>query len=406
MIKAGLDIGNSKITCVVAEYVNAENIKILSIATVPTTSIKKNIIINFDNLYHQIKLLIDNSEKKSQTKLNSINLNFSLLDSISHYYNSEISLSNEKISDLHLKKIINQSEYFNINPNQFELYNNIVSYEVDNTQYFSLPLGNYTDKVKINFYKILSKRKYIENLTGIFNKLKINIENFIPSPLSTSLSSLTRDEKELGTICVDLGHSTSSISIYENNKFIYGDTISVGSNNITLDIARGVATTISSAERLKTLYGSLISSPSDEHEIIDIPIISGDNNTFKQITRSNLNAIIRPRVEETLEMLWQKIKDNNFSYKRLNNVVITGGGSQLDGIEKYVETIFASSTRIGSPLNIIDLPQDFNKPNFCDVIGAILYDPNIYKIDILSKQSNPIKKRGISGFFAWLDQYI
>ena len=86
---------------------------------------------------------------------------------------------------------------------------------------------------------------------------------------------------------------------------------------MTLDIARGVSTTITSAERLKTLYGSLISSPSDDHEIIEIPVISGDKNSFKQITRSDLNSIIKPRIEETLEMLWQKIKDNNFSNKKL-----------------------------------------------------------------------------------------
>ena len=82
--------------------------------------------------------------------------------------------------------------------------------------------------------------------------------------------------KKIGTICINFRHSTSSIAIFENNKFIYGDTIGIGSNNVTLDIARGVSTTISSAERLKTLYRSLISSPSDEHEIIEIPIVSGE----------------------------------------------------------------------------------------------------------------------------------
>ena len=178
----------------------------------------------------------------------------------------------------------------------------------------------------------LNKRKYVENYSTILNNLKINIENYIPSPLSSSLSSLTKDEKELGSICINLGHSTSSVSIFENNKFVFGDTIGIGSNNVTLDIARGISTTIASAERLKTLWGSLISSPSDDHEIIEIPVISGEKNSFKQIARSNLNLIIKPRIEETLEMIWQKIKDNNFNSKRINNVVVTGGGAQLDNI--------------------------------------------------------------------------
>ena len=406
MIKAGLDFGNSKISCIVADYKNSEKINILSLHSIPTTNIKKNIILNYENLFEQLKILINETEKQSQTKLNSVNINCSLINSISNYYESEIELNNEKISELHLKKIINQSEYFNSSKDLFELFNNIISYNINNNQFFSAPLGNYSDQIKINFYKILTQKKYVDNFSSIIKKLKITIENYLPSVLSSSLSSLTKDEKELGTICLDLGHSTSSISIFENNKFVFGDSIGVGSNNVTLDIARGVSTTISSAERLKTLYGSLITSPSDDHEIIEIPIISGDKNTFKQITRSELNSIIKPRIEETLEMLWQKIKDNNFSNKKLSNVVITGGGAQLDNIEKYVATIFASGTRVGYPINELNLKKDFNKPNFCDVIGTILYDPNLYRIKFLEKRSNSSKKQGIYGFFSWLDQYI
>ena len=406
MIKAGLDFGNSKISCVVADYKNSTNIDILSLASIPSTNIKKNIILNYDNLFDQVNNLILETEKQSQTKLNSINLNFSLIDSLSYYYNSNINIKNEKLSELHLKKIINESEYFNTDPDKFELFNNIISYVVDNNQYYSAPLGNYSDNIKINFYKIYTKKKYIENFSNIIKNLKLNIENYIPSPLSSSLAALTKDEKELGTICIDLGHSSSSLAIFENNKFVYGDSIGIGSHNVTLDIARGVSTTISSAERLKTLYGSLISSPSDDHEIIEIPIISGDKNTFKQITRSTLNSIIKPRIEETLEMLWQKIKDNKFDNKKLNNVVITGGGSQLDNIEKYFETIFASSTRIANPLDKLNLNKNYNKPNFCDVIGSIMYDPNLYKLNFNQKNSNSEKKLGISGFFTWLDQYI
>ena len=117
MIKAGLDIGNSKISFAIADYKNAENINILSIASVPNNNIKKNIILNFENLYDQINSLVIEAEKQSQTKLNSINLNLSLLNSSSHYYNSEIELKNERISELHLKKIINQSEFFH-NPSE------------------------------------------------------------------------------------------------------------------------------------------------------------------------------------------------------------------------------------------------------------------------------------------------
>ena len=154
MIKAGLDIGNSKISCVIADYKTTEKINILSIVSVPNNNIKKNIILNFENLHDQIKSLVNEAEKLSQTKLNSINLNLSLLNSNSHYYDSEIELKNERISELHLKKIINQSEYFNNQTEKFEIFNNIISYNIDNNLYFNAPIGNYSDNIKINLAKL------------------------------------------------------------------------------------------------------------------------------------------------------------------------------------------------------------------------------------------------------------
>ena len=105
-------------------------------------------------------------------------------------------------------------------------------------------------------------------------------------------------------------------------------------------------------------------------------------------------------------MIWQKIRYNNLRSKKLNNVVLTGGGAMMDNIEKYVETIFASGVRVSNPLDQLNLEDKFNKPNFCDIIGSILYDSNLYKIDFLKKHSNSKKKQGISSFFTWLDQYI
>ena len=105
-------------------------------------------------------------------------------------------------------------------------------------------------------------------------------------------------------------------------------------------------------------------------------------------------------------MIWQKIKDNNLKNKKLNNVVLTGGGAMMDNITEYVETIFASSARISNPLDQLNLENNFKRPNYCDIIGSILYDENLFKIGFLTNQSKNSKNRGISSFFTWLDQYI
>ena len=406
MIKVGLNIGNSKISCIVTDYKNFDNLNILSILSYPSNVIKKNIITNYDHLFNEIKNLILESEKKSQTKIHSININISLLDSLSKYYQSEIFVSDQQISDLHLKKAINQSEYFIENDDNYELINDIIAYELDKKTIYTDPIGNYANNVKLYFYKLLINKKFLKNIFNLASDLKLNIDNLIPSPLSSALSVLSKDEKNLGTICIDLGHSSTSTAIIENNKFIFGDSFLVGSNNVTNDIARGVSTTLSSAERLKTLYGSIISSPSDEHEIIEIPFISGENDKFTQINRSTINSIIKPRIEETLEIVWQNIKQNNLHNKKIKNLVITGGGSQLEGIEEYARMIFSSNVRIGKPLEILNLEKSFLNPAYADIIGTILFEKDEFSIGFMKKQSKNIKKPSFSGFFSWLDQYI
>ena len=130
------------------------------------------------------------------------------------------------------------------------------------------------------------------------------------------------------------------------------DAINVGGKNITNDIARGVSTNIESAERLKTLYGSVISSPSDEYELIEVPYLTNEPLKFKQINRNTINSIIKPRVEETLELIWQKLKEYNFHKKRIKNLILTGGGATLEGIGEYAQIIFDSNVRLGKPQSV------------------------------------------------------
>ena len=406
MIKVGLNIGNSKISCVVAEIKNDRTIKLLSCKSYSSNILKKNIITNFEELSKDIKSLITESEKQSQTKINSINLNLPTVDSISRYYDSEIDNLDHQITDLDIKKAINNSEYLNVDDNYYEIFNSINGYVLDNSLLFNSPVGNYADKMKILFYKILIPYKNLKSFKNVIDGLNVLIDSYVPSPLSSTLATLSEDEKKIGTICIDLGHSNTSIAIFENNKFVYGDSFLVGSNNITNDLARGVSTTLESAERLKTLYSSLISSPSDEFEIIEIPIISGEDNKYNQINKLKINSIIKPRVEETLEIVWQKLKQNNLHKKQIKNVVLTGGGSQLEGILQYAELIFSSNVRIGNPKDEIISEKKFKNPSFSDVIGCCLYDEDEFSDILLEKHGKKQKKQGFKGFFNWLDQYI
>ena len=240
----------------------------------------------------------------------------------------------------------------------------------------------------------------------MFDTLNIHIESYIPTPLSSALATLNEDDRYLGAICIDLGESSSSIAIFENKKLIFLDAINIGGQNITNDIARGVSTNIESAERLKTLYGSVTTSPIDEQEVIEIPYLSGDPSKFQQINRSVVNSIIKARVEETLELIWRKLNDFNLHKKQIKNVILTGGGSLLEGITGYAQVIFDSNVRVGKSRSIKGLSDNFLKPQFSQTIGTIMYKSSQYEIEFLEKIDKIKKNQVFKRFSSWLDQYI
>ena len=406
MIKVGLDIGNSKISCVVCDIKNFNNPKVLSFVSAPTTNIHKNTFTNFESTKYEVKEILKIAAKESQTEIKSVNLNIPLIDSFSFFYNSQINVQGELINELHLKKAINQSDFFEEPLNKYILMNFILNYEIDDKKITGNPIGNFAQKLNINFYKLLAELNTINSYQNLFNELKIHISKLIPTPLSSALCTLNKDDQELGAICIDLGESSTSLSVFENNKLIFCDSVSIGSKNITNDIARGISTTKESAERLKTLYGSVLSSPSDEYEIIEVPLISSEENQFKQINRSIINSIIKPRVEETLELIWQKLKQYQLNKKRIKNLILTGGGSQLEGISDYAQVIFDSNVRLGSPMKLNGLEKKFLGPQFSQTLGAIFYQESKYEIDFLKKRENLRKNTLFGRFSSWLDQYI
>ena len=407
MIKVGVDIGNSKISCIVCEVRKDGHKKILSFVSSPTDSIKKSTITSVDSIKNEINEVITKAAHESQTEISSVNLNVPAIDSLSVYSNSKIDLLNEKISDLHIKKVINQSDFLDLIENYEIIHKSIINYELDQNSIVKDPRGMFCNYLKVNFYKYAVKKNFIKTISTIFDNLNIHIENLIPSPLSSALATMNTDDKLLGAICIDFGSESTSVSIFENEKLIFIDSIKVGGKHITNDLARKFSTTIENAERLKTLYGSVTSSPSDEYEIIEIQSMDSENTQSKQINRSSVNAIIKPRVEETLELVWQKLKDYNLHKKQIKNLIITGGGSLLDGIEEYAQFIFDSNVRIGKPVFIPGLSSKFINPQFSQTVGTLFYSSEDYEISFLLKNKEKITNNSIlSRFSTWLDQYI
>ena len=407
MIRVGLDLGNSKISCAVCDINSKGNIKLLSFINKSTNNIKKSLITDITQVKEEVKEIILEAEKESQTKIVSIRTNVPVVNSLNNFSNSEIFLSDEKITDFHLKKCVNQSDILETIEKYIVVHRSVINFELDKQNNIKDPKGMYGEKLKMYFYKLAIKENYIKTIKNVFELLNINIESFVPSPISAALLTLKSDEKYLGSICIDLGSGSTSVSVFENNKLIFMDAIPIGGQHITKDIALGLSTTIDSAERLKTLYGSVITNPSDDFELIDVQVLGSENNESNQINRSQLNSIIKPRVEETLELIRQKLLEYNLNKKQIRNLVLTGGGSLLEGIDEYSQIIFDSKTRISNHMPFLELENKFNKPQYSQTFGLMYFNENDYNFDFLSENMDKKEKKSFFGRFStWLDQYI
>ncbi len=218
------------------------------------------------------------------------------------------------------------------------------------------------------------------------------------------MSSVSEDEKNLGVTCVDMGGGTISISVFFDSELVHIDSIPVGGVHVTNDIARGLSTPLIHAERMKTLYGSAIPTASDDHEIIKVPLI-GEEETGEtnQVSRSVLVGIIRPRIEETFEMVRGRLQEAGFDKVAGRRIVLTGGASQLPGVREMAGSILDKQVRLGRPLPVPGLAESVSGPAFSTSVGLLHFAFNNPAEEAKSAY-RPIEEPG--GRFARLGQWL
>src|SRR5581483_7289563 len=182
----------------------------------------------------------------------------------------------------------------------------------------------------------------------------LSVEAMVASPYVAALAALADDEADLGAATIDMGAGTTTLAVFSGGKFVHADGFALGG----LHVARGLNTRIADAERIKAIYGSVLTGGSDERDMITVPSVGDDEREPPQfVSRAALVRIIKPRVEEILEMVRDRLKASPFAAEPRGRVVLTGGASQLVGIADLASRILKRPVRIGRPLGIAGLPD-------------------------------------------------
>jgi cell division protein FtsA len=233
------------------------------------------------------------------------------------------------------------------------------------------------------------------------------VEAMVATPYAAGLSALVDDEAEMGATVIDLGAGTTSVGVFTGRNLVHCDGIAVGGAHVTMDVARGLSTRVSEAERLKVLYGATIASPSDERETVAVPRVGDDEReAVHQVPRVKLVRIIRPRVEEILELVRDRLRASGAWAEAGRRVILTGGTAQLTGVPDLARKILERQVRVGRPLGVSGLPEAAKGPPFAASVGLLVY-PQFAATEHFEPQSRGRQlATGTDGYMARMGRWL
>ncbi len=410
---AALDIGSSKVCCVIARISRDQKISIAGYGYNASKGIKNGVITDIKQATYSVCEAVGAAEQMANEQVNRIIVNISGDKIKSTIKRSSINLNKSKpVSEADIKKVIEKG-INKINVENNELIHCLpTGYRLDFGEETSDPRNLYGETLSVDVLLGLIPEFMYRNIKMVIDNSHLEIAEKVLSSYASGLSCLVADEKELGATIIDIGGGTTSITSFEHGHPVYFSSIGVGSHNITKDIAWGLTTSIPHAERLKTLHGCAFMTSQDKNQTINVyPIGDEDDNKIKQVPISELTRIIAPRVEEMFELVNQKLNERGLKDISSHRIVLTGGGSQLAGMQEVAAMVLDKQIRLGRPRNIANILDISNypvlqSPAFSTVIGLILFI-----INYTEHKPNKIINRpanGESGRFgrilSWLKQ--
>jgi len=366
-----VDIGSSKVCCFIARNHEREP-QIVGIGHQLSRGVKNGIIVDIEAASQSILAAAHAAEQMAGETLPDVVVNLSGGFNASRLIKSEIGLNGREITDADMRRVLDHGHMLKEPAERQVIHSIPVGFSVDQSRGIRDPRGMYGQKLGVNMHVVTAQAGAVRNLATCIGRCHLDIAGVVVSPYAAGLAALVEDETELGVTVVDMGGGTTSIAVFFDGNLVFADTVPVGGSHVTNDIARGLSTPLVHAERMKTLYGSAIASASDERETITVPQVGEEDETqANHVPKSLLVGIISPRLEETFELVRDRLEQSGFDKIAGRRVVLTGGACQLPGTRELAGLILDKQIRIGRPLRIEGLAEATGGPAFATSAGLV-----------------------------------
>lgn len=390
-----LDVGTSKISCFIGKIEPGRTasghapIRVVGIGHQVSHGLRGGAVVDMDAAEEAIRGAVDAAERMAGVTVRDVIVNVSCSELKSQIVGVKSSVAHQEITDLDLQRLLRHGQQ-HFRPDGRDVLHGIpVNYSVDDARGVRDPRGMFGDKLGLDIHMVSARRNPLRNLMLCVERCHLGIAGMAASPYASGLASLVEDEMDLGVTVVDMGGGTTTTAVFFESVMVFCDAVPVGGNHITNDIARGLSTPLAHAERMKTLYGSALASPADEREMIDVPQVGEtDADAANHIPRSILTGIIKPRLEETLEMVRDRLEASGFAKVAGRRAVLTGGAAQLNGARELASRILDKQVRIGAPIRVTGLAEATRGPAFATCAGLLSYS-QVSPLDSSSMDPEP-----------------
>lgn len=390
-VVAVLDIGTCKATCLVLRFdgdawpsgsgvgpmAGQSQFRIIGAATTRARGMRHGEIDAMPEAERAIRTVVQAAQKMAQVRVDHAILCFSGARPRSYGLSGEVGVSAPVVGDRDVAAALASCDPPEIGSHRTVVHAQPVNFALDHRSGLRDPRGQGGSRLTTDMHLLAVERRTVQDLLHCIKRCDLEIAGLASSAYVAAIAAMVEDEQKLGAACIDLGGGTTGLSIFLRGHMIYADSVRLGGYHISQDISRGLAIPFDLAERIKTVHGGLTATGRDDRDMIALGSDTGDwEHDRRQISRSELIGIMRPRVEEILDEVRMRLETAGFDHLPSQKIVLTGGGSQIPGLPDLASRVLGQQVRLGRPLRVLGLPQAATGPGFAAAVGLCLFAAN------------------------------
>ncbi|MBT8447752.1 MAG: cell division protein FtsA [Gammaproteobacteria bacterium] len=386
----GLDIGTSKVVAIVGEVGDGGEVEVIGIGSHPSRGLKKGVVVNIESTVQSIQRAVEEAELMAGCEIHSVYAGIagSHINSLNSH--GIVAIRDSEVTASDVERVIDAARAVAIPADQKILHILPQEFIIDSQEGIREPIGMSGVRLEARVHMVTGAVSAAQNIVKCVRRCGLEVDDVILQQLASSQSVLTDDEKEPGVCLCDIGGGTTDIAVFAQGAIHHSAVIPIAGDQVTNDIAVALRTPTHHAEDIKIKYACALTQLANPDETIEVPSV-GDRPP-RRLVRQTLAEVVEPRYEELFGLVHAELKRSGFEELVAAGVVLTGGGSKMEGAVDLAEEVFHMPVRVGAPQYVSGLVDVIRNPVYATGVGLLLFGNSD---DAAYRQTRRLESNGV-----------